>query len=285
MHEGQPPADTARLWQSHEAAEKWREGADARDRMFAHATSMMLMLAKVGKGDRVLDVAAGTGDQTLMAARRVGPGGAVLATDIAAAMLAVAAEAAERAGLGNVETRVLDAQSLDLPQESFDAAISRFGLMFVADLHAALTGVRHALKPGKRFAAMVWGTPERNPAFAIPLAIAQRYAAQPPASPGQPGIFALGDGRRLAEGFAHAGFDDVQMHTPAILFRAPSARQFAEGRMVTGPFGALMAAMDDATRARTLAEITAALQQFEGAEGFIAPGEALIAVGTKANTG
>jgi ubiquinone/menaquinone biosynthesis C-methylase UbiE len=93
-------------------------------------------------------VAAGTGEQTILAARRVGSTGSVLATDIAAQMLTVAADAAEQAGLSNVTTRVMDAQRLDVEPESFDAVISRLGLMFVPDLPAALAGIRRALKRG-----------------------------------------------------------------------------------------------------------------------------------------
>jgi len=93
----------------------------------------MLDLAGIALGDRVLDVAAGTGEQTLLAARRVGANGSVLATDIAARMLAGAAEAARRAGLGNVETRVLDARSLDLEPASFDAVVSRLALMLISE--------------------------------------------------------------------------------------------------------------------------------------------------------
>lgn len=275
------PGKTPPLWDSPEAAAAWREGAAARDRVFGMATALMLTLAHMPRGGRVLDIAAGTGDQTLLAARQVGPTGSVLATDIAADMLAVAEEAARGAGLHNVSTLVVDAQHLDFPPDTFDAAISRFGIMFLADVPAALARVRHALKPGGRFAAMVWGEPERNPAFALPLTIARRYAALPRETPGQSGIFALGDAGDLADAFAASGFGKVQVHRAAVMFRAPSAREFGTGRMRTGPFAAAMAAMDGATQAQALAEIVATLQQFEGDDGFMAPGEALIGVGTK----
>src|SRR5829696_5131350 len=88
------------------------------------ATELMLDLANLQPGNRVLDVAAGSGDQTILAAQRVGPTGYVLATDIAASMLAITDQAARDAGLRNIETRVIDAQQLDLPAGSFDAAIS-----------------------------------------------------------------------------------------------------------------------------------------------------------------
>src|SRR5215471_5497993 len=118
---------------SVEAAAGWRRSSVARAQVLAPLTERMLDLAGVGVGDRVLDVAAGAGEQSLAAARRIGPTGAVLATDIAAEMLALAAEAAAQAGLRNVETRVLDARDLDLEPESFDSAISRLALMLVPE--------------------------------------------------------------------------------------------------------------------------------------------------------
>ncbi len=105
---------------SETAAEAWQRGAASRAQALGPLTEMMFDLAGVGPGSRVLDVAAGTGEQTLLAPRRVGPTGSVLATDIASSMLEVAAEGAREAGLTNVETRVMDARSLDLEPESFE---------------------------------------------------------------------------------------------------------------------------------------------------------------------
>ncbi len=86
----------------------------------------MLDLANIRVGSRVLDVGAGAGDQTLAAARRVGATGSVLATDISASMLETTVISARREGLSNVDTRVMDAQRLDVESDSFDAVISRF---------------------------------------------------------------------------------------------------------------------------------------------------------------
>ena len=106
--------EAGRNWASPEVAEQWSRRQARRDKIYGPATEMMLDLAGIKAGDRVLDVAAGTGDQTLLAARRVGPSGYVLATDLSAAMLNVAAEAARKAGLTNIETRVMDSASLEL---------------------------------------------------------------------------------------------------------------------------------------------------------------------------
>ena len=187
-------ADQAgRTYGSSEAAAGWQRSSVARTQILAPLTEQMLDLAGVDIGHRVLDVAAGTGEQTLLAAQRVGPTGAVLATDIAARMLALAEEAVARAGLGNVETRVLDARDLNLEPESFDAAIARLALMLVPERARVMAGIRRALKPGKKFAALVIGTADECPLIALPMRIAGRHAGAPQAPFGDPGLFALGD--------------------------------------------------------------------------------------------
>ena len=178
---------------SSEAAAGWQRSGVARAQILPPLTERMLDLAGVDIGHRVLDVAAGTGEQTLLAAQRVGPTGTVLATDIAARMLALAEEAVARAGLGNVETRVLDARDLNLEPESFDAAIARLALMLVPERARAMAGIHQALKPGKKFAALVIGTADECPLIALPMGIAGRHAGAPHAPFGNPGLFALGD--------------------------------------------------------------------------------------------
>src|SRR5215468_299302 len=177
---------TGGTYGSSEAAAGWQRSGVARAQILAPLTERMLDLAGVDIGHRVLDVAAGTGEQTLLAAQRVGPTGAVLATDIAAQMLALAEEAVARAGLGNVETRVLDARDLDLEPETFDAAIARLALMLVPERARVMAGIHQALKPGKKFAVLVIGTAEECPLIALPMGIAGRHAGTPPSAVRRP---------------------------------------------------------------------------------------------------
>ena len=167
-------------------AEGWRRGAAARAQALGPLTEMMLDLADIGPGSRVLDVGAGTGEQTLMAAYRVGPTGSVLATDLAASMLAVAAEAARQAGLSSVEVRVADARDLDLEPESFDAAISRLALELIPGRERALAGIYRALKPGGKLAAIVPSSAEKTPSkhYRAPLCAAMRGCHHPTRTPG-----------------------------------------------------------------------------------------------------
>ena len=220
--------------------------------------------------------------QSLAAARRVGPTGAVLATDIAAQMLALAAEAAAQAGLRNVETRVLDARDLDLEPESFDAAISRLALMLLPGRAHALAGIHRALKPGKKFVALVMATAGECPFIALPMGIAARRAGTPQAPFGDPGMFALGDPAVLAAAYQDAGFREVAVEAAPVQRRFPSLAVAVQNvRDLLPEIPQLLMHAADAERTAAWAAIEAALRQFDGADEFIVPQTYLIGVGTK----
>jgi SAM-dependent methyltransferase len=253
--------------------------------VLAAATERMLDLAGVDAGDRVLDVAAGTGEQTLAAARRVGPTGSVLATDISASMLAVAADVLREEGWSNVETLVEDARRLDLPPDSFDAAISRNGVMLIPAHQEALSAIRRALKPGGKFAAMVWSTAERNPIFALPLGILQARGLLPSPEPGQSrsGPFALGTPDALEDVLRQVGFGDVAVEPVALRWRFPSVADALDFLRlnVAGLPRETRDRLAGAAGAQVFAEIEQALDRFRGPNGIEVPGEALLSVGTK----
>lgn len=242
----------------------------------------MLDLAGIGLGNRVLDVAAGTGEQTLLAARRVGANGSVLATDIAARMLAGAAEAARQAGLGNVETRVVDARSLDLERASFDGAISRLALMLIPERNKALAGIHRALKPGKRFVAVVLATAAESPFIALPMTVAGRRAGTPLAPFEDPGMFALGDPTVLRATFEQAGFLDVAVEAVSVIRRFASlAVGMQNCRDILPEVAQLMAHLSKVECDAAWTEIQESMHQFEGTDGFVVPQTYLIGVGTK----
>lgn len=272
---------TRAQWEA--AAEAWDRWAPLLARWLGPATEAMLEMAAVGAGARVLDVAAGAGEQTLAAARRAGARGRVLATDISPAILGYALSAARRAGLTNVDTLELDGERHDtLPEASFDAAISRVGLIYFPDQQRALGGIRRALKAGGRFAAVVYSTPEKNPFFSLPVGIIRRRAQLPPPQPGQPGPFSLGAEGVLARTLQQAGFRDIEVRRVDSPVRLASAAECV--RFERESFGALhqmMAAMSEHDRTETWAEIEAALRRFEAGEGFVGPCEMLVGAGTK----
>lgn len=267
---------------SSEAAAGWQRSGVARAQVLAPLTERMLDLAGVGLGHRVLDVAAGTGEQTLAVARRIGSTGAVLAIDIAVQMLALAAEAAAQAGFRNVETQVLDARDLDLEPESFDAAISRLALMLVPDRARAMAGIHRALKPGKRFAALVLATADKCPFIALPMGVAGRRAGTPQAPFGDPGMFALGDPAVLAAAYRDSGFREVTIEAVTVQRRFPSlAVAMQNVRDLLPEIPQLLMHATDAERAEVWVEIEDGLRQYDGIDEFVVPQTYLIGVGTK----
>ncbi|MGB7950762.1 MAG: methyltransferase domain-containing protein [Candidatus Binatia bacterium] len=154
-------------WGFKESADWWSAGQAARQQLYGAATEMMLDLAGVQAGSRVLDVAAGTGESALMAARRVGLTGYVLATDNSSSMLDVAAQTAREEGLTNVETRVMNAEKVELDPDSFDAVICRVALILFPNPAKALTEMRRVAKSGGKVAVMVYAALEKNPFWGI----------------------------------------------------------------------------------------------------------------------
>jgi ubiquinone/menaquinone biosynthesis C-methylase UbiE len=272
---------TRAQWEA--AAPAWDSWAPLLGRWLGAATDAMLEMARIGPGSRVLDIAAGAGEQTLAAARRVGANGSVLATDISPAILRYALAAARGAGLGNVSIQELDGERHDsLPAASFDAAVSRVGLIYFPDQQRALKGIRHALREGGRLAAVVYSTPDRNAFFSIPVGIIRRRANLPPPLPGQPGPFSLGAEGVLARTLEEAGFRDVEVQrvdSPVILPTAAECVRFE--RESFGALHQMMAGLDDAERAQTWAEIEDALARFETKDGFCGPCEMLVGAGTR----
>jgi ubiquinone/menaquinone biosynthesis C-methylase UbiE len=265
-----------------QAAEAWhRWGTTLRD-WLGPATDRMLDSAGVGPGSRVLDVAAGAGEQTLTAARRVGPSGQVLATDISPRILELAAREAARQQLENVQTRVVDGENLDLPEASFDAVISRVGLIYFPDQAKALVGLRRVLRPGGRLSAIVYSTPANNRFFSVPISIIRRRAQLGPPLPGQPGPFSLGTPGVIEAAYAAAGFRDIEVERVDAPLRLSSAAEYV--RFAQESFGALhqmLSTLDDTGRAAAWAEIAEELRAFEGPAGFVGPCELVIATGTK----
>src|SRR5204863_1184406 len=172
------------------AAVGWKEWSEFNDSADGQISERLVELADVQSGSRVLDVAAGYGEPALTAARKAGPEGRVVATDISAEMLAFGRERAAAAGLGNVEFMESDASSLDFPQASFDAAVSRWGIIFEPEAEATAARVRGFLKPGSLMAIASWGTPPEVPMIAKPMVAVLQVLQQPPPPPGTPGPLA-----------------------------------------------------------------------------------------------
>ena len=189
------------------------------------ATDAMIEMAGIDRGDRVVDVAAGAGEQSLRIARVVGPRGHVLVTDIAPDLLDLAAADAAAEGLDQVETRELDGEALDtLEPGSADAVVSRVGLIYFPDQQRALRGARSALLPGGRLSAVVYSTPDDNTFFSTPVGIIRARAQLGHRSRASRVRSPWAVRGVLAGALESAGFVDVEVRAVPSPVLLPSAR-------------------------------------------------------------
>jgi len=271
---------TFEQWQS--AARAWYRWSAAIHQWLGGSTERMIAMAGIAPGHHVLDVAAGAGEQTISIAKKVGPEGYVLATDISPNILVYARKMACEAGLYNIETSAMDGEHLSLPDSSFDAVISRVGLIYFPDQQRALCEMRRVLKPGGKVAAIVYSTPDKNSFFSIPISIIRNRAKLPPPLAGQPGPFSLGGAGVIEKAFADAGFNNVKViaiDSPVIMGSAKECVQFEKESF--GALHQMMVKLNDSEKEAVWQEIEQALSQFEAANSFNGPCEMLVAVGEK----
>ncbi len=214
-----------------QAAPAWRKTYERFRETTGPVAKRMLELAGVAPGHRVLDIACGSGEPAIPAAKLVGPGGSVLATDMAPEMLEVARDNAAAQGVTNIEFRLVDGEEIDVEPGTFDAVTCRWGVMFMPEPARCLQQVYRALKPGGRAVFATWGPPQRNPFIALPVMTARRFYQGPPlpdaTAPG--GVFSFADPAKLESVFQQAGFQGVrsdEMELPMAVF--DSGRDFWE---------------------------------------------------------
>ena len=255
-------------WNS--AATGWRRWSELIDGAASAISERLVELAGAEPGSRVLDVAAGYGEPSLTAARRVGSEGSVVATDISAEMIAFGRERAAAAGLENIEFVQSDAASLDFPQDSFDAALSRWGIIFEPDAEAAAARIRGFLEPGGRMAISSWGSPDRVPFLAIPMRTAMQRLGVPPPSPGTPGPLSRPTPQALGGLLEAAGFSDVEVEQAEVTFEWQSPEEFTTFiREIAPPITAMIASHPREVQNATWTAITEAIREAAGDGGAV----------------
>lgn len=233
-------------------------------------TDSLVAAISPAPGDLVLDLAAGTGDVAEAVAAR---GATVIATDLSPVMV----EAARRRAIAGAEHRVMDMQVIDLPDASVDAVVSRFGYMLVPDPACALGETRRVLKPGAPLAFATWAAAKRNPwATAYGPVLIERGLQEPP-RPDEPGQFALSEPDRIEQLVRAAGFGQVSFEEVPVEYR------FADWERYRGVMTSLAASLrqtlqdlDDGLRAEVDEAARARIERFEGPEGYVLPGVALV---------
>ncbi len=246
-------------------------------------TDAMCRMARVRAGLRVLDVAAGSGDQTLAVAQAVGAQGYVLATDLSPAIVALARDNAVRAGFVHVETRVADGEDLGVPEASFDAAVCRLGLMFFPDPLRGLREIHRALRPGGGVCTMVFSRPEKNPCLTILMSTALKHAGLPARDPFLAGgLLSLGQPGRIDALFRSAGFDDVATTALDAVFRLPSVDHYlAFVRSSASPILQILGPLDAASAEAAWSEMRQRLMAFATKDGWEGPNELLLTAGRR----
>ena len=273
---------SAQAWDA--GAHGWNQHSHIIRSWLEVATAAMLDSARIAPGNKVLDIAAGAGDQTLDIARRVGPQGQVLATDISATILLLAAENARNAGLQNVSTQVADAQALGLSGCNFDAAVCRLGLMFCHAPLDALRQARAALRPGGRFSALVFAQPQHNPCIGLMMSTALRHAGLARRSPSSPGgLLSLGEPGLLAQLLRTAGFIDIEVSAMAAPFRLPTSRDYVDFVRSSGtPIMEILASLPPDAQRDAWNDMTEQLDVFATPTGWVGPNELFLCGATAA---
>lgn len=275
-------ARTREQWDA--AAAGWNAHTPVLHAWLQQPTETLCRMAGVAAGSRVLDVAAGAGDQTLMLAQRVGPRGHVLATDLSPALVALARDNAARAGFGQVvEARVADGEDLGVAEATFDAAVCRLGLMFFPDPLRGLRQMHRALRPGGGICTMVFGRPERNPCLTILLSTALRHAGLAPRDPLLPGgLLSLGAPGRIDALFRDAGFHEVATTALDAVFRLPSVDHYlAFVRSSASPILQILGALPAAAAEAAWADMRDRLDAFTTPQGWAGPNELLLTAGRR----
>lgn len=188
----------------------------------------LVELARIEPGARVLDVATGIGEPALTAALRVGSEGSVLATDLSPRMIELAKLRASERGAQNMMFREADAERLQLDPETFDAALSRWGLMLLAEPRAALERIHTALRPSGRLACAVWSVPERAPFLTLGREAAASELGLPPPHEDAPGPFQLAGEGQLAGLLESCGFAVESVEPFPVCFRFASPEEYAD---------------------------------------------------------
>jgi ubiquinone/menaquinone biosynthesis C-methylase UbiE len=252
----------------------WRE-------QLAPAQDLLMKMAALTPGERVLDTACGTGLVTLPAAAAVAPDGHVVGADISQAMVELAAGIAADRGVGNVnyarmELEAIDYDAENVAREAFDVALCSLGLMYAPDPVAALTEMHGALKPGGRMVASVWGK-RANCGWADIFPIVDSRVQ----SEVCPMFFALGTGEALDYAFGQAGYKDISTERINVVLHYENDEQALGAAFVGGPVAMAYSRFDPETREAAHSEYLTSIAPFRKGDGYEIPGEFVVTRGVK----
>jgi SAM-dependent methyltransferase len=256
-------------------ADAWERRTDALNAFSDTYGSPTMDALRLVPGERVLDIGCGPGTTAIPLAARVAPGGEVVGVDISPAMIEAAGRRASAAGVTNVRFVAVNAQTGDLG-EDFDAAYSRFGVMFFPDPAAAFANIARSLRAGGRLAWAVWGPIMDNPWMLVPTMAAGPVLKAELTIPGpkEPGPFSLAEPSRITSLLSEAGFVDIAVDRVAgdRVFTAATVDDDVRMLLEVGPLGEASEAADQDTRQAAIDAILAAIEPYRDAGGWRLPG-------------
>lgn len=245
-------------------------------RQLEPAQRLLLNMAGLQPGEKVLDVACGTGLVTFPAAEAVGLRGAVVGTDISGEMIAAIAQEAERRGVDNTSFERMEAEKLMLEDGSFDVALCALGLMYVTDARTSVSELHRVLKPGGRAVSAVWGARDRcGWADIFPIVDARVKSEVCPM------FFQLGTGDALNMVYGLAGFESVTTERISTRLHYANADDAIGAAFAGGPVALAYSRFDDKTREDAHREYLASIESFRKGSGYEIPGEFVVTRGTR----
>ena len=276
-----------------EVIKRWRGSAPFWEKhrntirgMFAPITQALIEDAEVSTQDSVLDVATGPGEPALSVAAVVGPNGKVFGVDAIHGMIAAARSEAQRLGLKNAKFDVAFADDLPFATNTFDAVISRFGVMFFPSSVDGVREILRVLKPGRKLAFAVWHFAERNPFHSALSRVMDRYVDSPPLEPDALDAFRFAPHGKLLKVFSHAG-----VATPSerlLQFKIDAAAVSVEDfwnlrREMSEKLSEKFATLSEEQKLKVTQEMLSSLAEYSTANGMSFPAEVLIVSGSKAS--
>jgi SAM-dependent methyltransferase len=261
------------------ASEKWKAKSAA---MGQPVTDALVDYARPSPGMRVLDLASGTGEPAITLASRVGADGHVTALDLSIELLEIAEKRARSRGLQNFTTRQADAHSLPFPDNSFDLATSRFGVMFFRDPELALNEVRRVLRPGARACFLAWG-PFDQPYWQNMMGIVYRHVGGPLLEPGGPDPFCFAVPGSLSSVLRCAGFSEVAEEAKTLpwAWPGPPEEVWEQNRSVAVPFRPMLERVPADEWPQIHAEVHQAVAKYWDGEKIAFGAQVMLAAGKK----
>ncbi|HEY7603080.1 MAG TPA: methyltransferase domain-containing protein [Gaiellaceae bacterium] len=270
---------SARLENWAAMAEGWERMRMEREKTTAPVTEWLVRELAPKPGDTVLELASGQGDVGFEVAAVLGRSGRLISSDFSPEMAEIARRRSAELGLTNVEHRVLDAEQIELGDDSVDGVLCRWGYMLMPDPAAALCETERVLRSGGRLAFSVWSSGEKNPWNSLAARVLVAHGYMPPPEPGEPGMFVLADVELLHRLVEKAGFANVRIDEVGVHSNYPSVDEYVRrSSEMGGMFSRAWAKAPEEEQERMKDELREAFAPFAVDGGYQLPGVSLCVV-------